>query len=98
MNVLKGHGNNPINSLEFARVAKKAEKTATAAAANPGIVATAKGRDKDFSKKFSYPAETKASELYSPVDAQQLTQPKDKWKTIEEIREEAKRNVELRRK
>jgi len=65
---LKGHGDNPINAIEFIRDKKTKSMT------------------KDTPQLKSHPGETNES----------IT--KAKWKSIEDIREEAKRNIELRKR
>ena len=89
--LLKGHANNPINAIEFARF--KMEKPTISQPSG----ATVTTNVKDQPKGSAYPKETRASEMYSPVD-QPAAGAKTKWKSIEDIREEAKRNVELRKK
>eukprot|EP00826_Nyctotherus_ovalis_P001250 TRINITY_DN10178_c0_g2_i3.p2 TRINITY_DN10178_c0_g2~~TRINITY_DN10178_c0_g2_i3.p2 ORF type:complete len:176 (+),score=55.19 TRINITY_DN10178_c0_g2_i3:777-1304(+) len=74
---LKGHGNNPINAIEFIKD-KKARPAPTSASA------------KDAAQAKNHPGESSDSG-YGAAN-------KTKWKSIEDIREEAKRNVEMRKK
>lgn len=74
---LKGHGNNPINAIEFIR-----DKKARPAPASASV--------KDAIQTKNYPGES--------GDSVSSAGNKSKWKSIEDIREEAKRNVEMRKK
>lgn len=107
--ILKGHGNNPVTCVEFARWKKPKDIKKPPSSASVAVtenqyssiqflnmenLQTVKKADK---AKDSVPgSNSRAAELITPIDSQQTT--KSKWKTIEQIREEAKRNVEQRMK
>lgn len=75
VNVLKGHSNNSVNSIEFAKPKKTKVPSPSAKLRDPAQSAPIKQPEVDTSNA-----------------------PRTKWKSIEDIREEAKRNVELRKK
>ncbi len=85
--VLKGHVNNQINYLEFARTKKG--KSQIPAAAVPA---------KDSRPSTAVIAHKKESKEPHVAMEPPTGSGKPKWKSIEDIREEAKRNVELRKK
>eukprot|EP00826_Nyctotherus_ovalis_P052639 TRINITY_DN6713_c0_g5_i4.p1 TRINITY_DN6713_c0_g5~~TRINITY_DN6713_c0_g5_i4.p1 ORF type:complete len:137 (+),score=36.02 TRINITY_DN6713_c0_g5_i4:73-483(+) len=76
--ILKGHANNSVNNIEFAR-------------GNKAKPFKAPPKSKDAVQNL--PAATKSEEPGSSSSAS-----RSKWKSIDEVREQAKRNVEQRTK
>lgn len=100
MQVLKGHANNPVNYIEF----PKPRQTKTSAAAQRQKTETKEAQPPQkalFTLKEISPKQAEnysSSENIIPKEQPPSINANSKWKSIDDIREEARRNVELRKK